>query len=57
MVIANGNDFLLFINGIFVHEAHDSTYGSGQLSLVSGTLETATSADASFANLAVYPLT
>ena len=56
MIIAKGGDFLLFINGIFVKEARDSTYSSGQLSLVAGTLTTATMADASFANLNVYPV-
>ncbi len=56
MVIANGDDFLLFINGIFVKEVRDSTFSSGQLSLVAGTLTTATNADASFANLNVYPV-
>jgi len=54
MVIANGSDFQLFINGIFVGEVHDSTYGSGQISLTAGTSATA-NADASFANLNVYP--
>ncbi len=56
MIIANGGDFLLFINGIFVKEARDSTYSSGQISLVAGTLTAATNADASFANLNVYPV-
>jgi len=55
MVIATGGDFLLFVNGTFVKEVHDATYASGQLSLVSGTLETASNAEASFANLNVYP--
>jgi serine/threonine protein kinase len=55
MVIANGSNFLLFINGTFVNQVHDSTYGSGQISLVAGTFESASSADASFANLNVYP--
>jgi serine/threonine protein kinase len=56
MVIANNSDFLLFINGTFVNEVHDSTYTSGKLALVAGTLETASNADASFANLNVYPV-
>lgn len=54
MVIANGSDFQLFINGVFVGEVHDSTYASGQMSLAAGTSATA-NADASFANLNVYP--
>lgn len=56
MMIANGNDFRLFINGTFLKEVQDSTYSSGQLSLVAGTLATTSSADASFANLNVYPV-
>ena len=54
LVIANGSDFQLFINGTFVGAAHDSTFTSGQLGVVAGTLSS-TSGDASFTNLIVYP--
>lgn len=56
MVIANGSNFLLFINGVYVNQINDSTYSSGQMSLVAGTFESASSADASFSNLNVYPV-
>lgn len=56
MVIATGSNFLLFINGVYVNQINDSTYSSGQMSLVAGTFESATSADASFSNLNVYPV-
>lgn len=57
MVIANGSDFRLFINGIFVNEVRDATYSSGVIGMVAGTIETSSNADASFANLVVYPIT
>lgn len=56
MVIANGSDFRLFINGKFLNEVQDSTYSSGQFSFVAGTIQTASNADASFSNLNVYPV-
>jgi serine/threonine protein kinase len=56
MVIANGSDFRLFVNGTFVNEVQDSTYTSGQFSLVAGTIQTASNAEASFSSLNVYPV-
>lgn len=53
LVIANGSDFQLFINGTFVGEVHDSTFTSGQLGFAAGTLANS-NGDASFANLRVY---
>lgn len=54
LVIANGSDFKLYINGTFVGEQHDSTYSSGQIGFVAGTLPSSSSAEGSFANLKVY---
>ena len=55
LVIANGNDFKLYINGTFVGEQQDgtSTISSGQIGFVAGTLSTA-SGEASFSNLNIY---
>jgi serine/threonine protein kinase len=55
-MIVNHGDFVFFINGIFVGEAKDSNYSTGQIGFVAGTLSPVSSADASFSNLAVYPL-
>src|SRR5207248_10942997 len=54
LVIANGSDFKLYINGNFVGEQQDSTYSSGQIGFVAGTLPSSSNAEASFANLNVY---
>ncbi len=54
LVIANGSDFMLYINGTFVGEQQDNTYSSGQIGLVAGTLPTSISAEGSFSNLKVY---
>jgi serine/threonine protein kinase len=54
LVIAKGSDFKLFINGAFVGEAQDSTYTSGQMGFVAGTLTPDKSGEASFANLSVF---
>jgi hypothetical protein len=56
LVMADGSDFKLFINGTFVGEAQDSTYVSGQLGLVAGTLSPNASGEASFANLSVFKM-
>ena len=56
LMIVNNGDFTFFINGVFVSEAKDSTYNTGQIGFVAGTLSPVTSADASFSNLTVYPL-
>jgi serine/threonine protein kinase len=53
LVIANGSDLQLFINGTFVDEVHSSKFASGQIGVVAGTLA-ASSGSASFANLNVY---
>ena len=55
MIVNNGN-FTFFINGVFVGSAKDSNYHTGQIGFVAGTLSPTSSADASFSNLAVYPL-
>lgn len=56
LALANGSDFKLFINGTFVGEAQDSTYVSGQLGLVAGTLSPNASGEASFGNLSVFKM-
>jgi serine/threonine protein kinase len=55
-ILANGSNFAFYINGTFAGQAQDSTYASGQLGFVAGTLTTDSSADASFSNLVVYPV-
>lgn len=55
MIVNNGN-FTFFINGVFVKEVKDSTYTTGQIGFVAGTLASVASADASFSNLVVYPI-
>ncbi len=54
LVIANGSDFKLYINGVFVGEKQDNTYSSGQIAFVTGTTGSTTSAEGSFANLKVF---
>jgi serine/threonine protein kinase len=56
LVIANGSDLQLYINGSFVSEIQDSTFSSGQIGVATGTRQASTG-DASFANLAIYSLT
>src|SRR3989440_1198043 len=56
LIIANGEDFKLFINGTFIGEAHDTTFASGQVALVAGTLYTTNNGEGSFANLKVFKL-
>ncbi|GAC1565990.1 MAG: hypothetical protein NVS3B14_05660 [Ktedonobacteraceae bacterium] len=56
LMIANGGDFLLYINGAFVKEVKDSNFSTGQIGFVAGTLAPVSNADASFSNLTVYPL-
>jgi hypothetical protein len=53
LVIANGDDFQLFINGTLVGEIHDGTFASGQVGVAAGTLS-ASSGNANFANLRVF---
>jgi len=54
LVIASGDDFKFFINGIFVDEQHEGTLASGQLALAAGTLTSTSSGEASFTNLQVF---
>ncbi|MFL5627160.1 MAG: serine/threonine protein kinase [Ktedonobacteraceae bacterium] len=54
LIIASGDDFKLFINNIFVGETHDDSLASGQLGLVTGTLASSSSGEASFSNLKVF---
>ncbi len=56
LVLANGNDFKLYINGTFVGEAHDSTYASGQIALVAGTLAPLNGGEGSFTNFKISRL-
>ena len=55
MLVNNGN-FSFFINGVFAGSTRDSNYHSGHIGFLAGTLSPVSSADASFSNLAVYPL-
>ena len=54
LLIANGTNFKLYINGTFVGEAQDNTYSSGQLALASGTSGLVTTGQAIFSNLKVF---
>ncbi len=54
LVIANGNDFKLYINGVLAGEAQDGTYTSGQIGFVTGTFNPTASGEGSFANLKVF---
>jgi serine/threonine protein kinase len=55
MLVKNGT-FTFYINGTYIGSTTDSNYHTGQIGLVAGTLSPVSSADASFSNLAVYPL-
>jgi serine/threonine protein kinase len=54
LVIANGSDFKLFINGTFVGENQDSTYTGGAVGFAAGTGFQVNSGEASFANFKVF---
>lgn len=54
-VIAEGSDFKLYINNIFVGESHDSTYADGQIGFAAGALASTARAEGSFTNLKIYP--
>ncbi|HXZ05380.1 MAG TPA: protein kinase [Ktedonobacteraceae bacterium] len=54
LVIANGSNFDLFINGVFVGEHQDSSYASGQVGFSVETYATVKTGDASFSNFKVY---
>ena len=54
LVIANGSDFKLFINGNFVGEQRDSSYIGGQVGFGVGTLSSVSTGEASFSNFKEY---
>ncbi len=54
LVIANGSDFKLFINGVFGGELQDSTYIGGEVGFDAGTTPSVNRAEASFSNFKVY---
>jgi serine/threonine protein kinase len=54
LVIANGSNFDLFINGIFVGEHQDSSYSNGQVGFSVETFSTVKAGDASFSNFKVF---
>jgi serine/threonine protein kinase len=56
LVLANGADFKLYINGTFVGEVQDSTYASGQIALVAGTLAPLNGGEGSFTNFKISRL-
>ncbi|GCE26700.1 hypothetical protein KDA_21840 [Dictyobacter alpinus] len=51
LVIANGADFNLYVNGIFLNKVHDTTYQSGQLAFTTNTISATDIATASFTHL------
>lgn len=53
LVIVDGSDFKLFVNGEFVAETHDSTFSNGLLGVAVGTTSS-TSGEASFDSLNIY---
>jgi eukaryotic-like serine/threonine-protein kinase len=56
LVIAQGSDFKLFINGTFVGETQDRTLTEGGIDLASGTDQTEKSSEASYANFKVFSI-
>ncbi|HYT37092.1 MAG TPA: family 16 glycoside hydrolase, partial [Ktedonobacteraceae bacterium] len=54
LVIANGSNFDLFINGVFVGEHQDSSYANGQVGFSVETYSTAKAGEASFSNFKVF---
>ena len=56
LVVADGANFKLYINGTFVGEAQDSTYASGQLALAAGTLAPLNGGEGSFTQLKIFRL-
>ena len=55
-VIANGSNFDLFINGVFVGEYQDNNYASGQVGFSVETYSTVKAGEASFSNFKVYSI-
>jgi serine/threonine protein kinase len=56
LVIANGSDFKLFINGNFVGEQQDSSYRGGQVGFGVGTSPSENTGEASFSNFKEYSI-
>ena len=56
LVIANGSNFDLFINGVFVGEYQDSNYASGQVGFSIETYSTVNAGEASFSNFKVFSI-
>ncbi len=54
LVIANGSNFDLFINGVFVGEYQDSNYASGRVGFSVETYSTVKAGEASFSNFKVF---
>lgn len=54
LIIANGNDFKLYINNIFAGETHDNRYVFGQFALVAGTTAPIAIGESSFTNFKLY---
>lgn len=54
LVIANGSNFELVINGTYVGNYQDSTYTNGQVGFSVETYSTVNAGEASFSNLKVY---
>jgi serine/threonine protein kinase len=54
LVIANGSDFKLFINGVFVGEQQDSSYTNGQVGFGIETVPSVNAGEASFSNFKVF---
>ena len=53
-VIAHGNDFRFYVNGVYLTHVQDALYGVGAIGFVSQT-DTTGPGDAVFSNLRVYP--
>jgi hypothetical protein len=56
LVVANGSNFDLFINGVFVGEYQDSSYASGQVGFSVETYSTVKAGEASFSNFKVFSI-
>ena len=54
LLIANGANFKLYINGTFVDETQDTTYSNGQIALACGTSGLVTTGQAIFSNLKLF---
>jgi hypothetical protein len=54
LVIANGSNFDLFINGVFVGEYQDNSYANGQIGFSVETYSTVNAGEASFSNFKIF---